>query len=83
MTHIGLVDTVNGNNKNLEESLGISTVVNGNVPPSFSPTVKRGAIAISPGPLPTNPTTGTIAIDINDNNTLKWWNGSDWMIAGA
>ena len=82
MTHNKLVNTENGTDKTLEEALGVSSVVNGNTPPSFAPTAERGGIAIHPGSLPSHPTTGTIALDINDN-TLKWWNGNYWVAAGS
>lgn len=83
MTHIALVNNVSGENIPLEDALGLSIASTVSVPPSFSPTSERGAIAILPGPLPLNPTVGTLAIDSNDNNTLKWWSDSGWVTAGG
>jgi len=83
MTHIQLVDNATGAGKSLEDTLGLSTAATSAAPSSFAPTSLRGGIAIAEGPLPINPTLGTLAIDFNDNNTLKWWTGSGWIAAGS
>lgn len=83
MTHISLVNAVDGTDLSLETALGISSSVNGNTPASFSPTGVKGGVAIAPGPLPLNPTPGTLAIDSEDNNKFKWWTGTTWVSAGA
>ncbi len=83
MTHIQLVDNATGAGKSLEETLGLSTATTSAAPASFAPTSVRGGIAIAEGPLPSDPIPGTFAIDSNDGNTLKWWNGSIWISAGA
>jgi hypothetical protein len=83
MTHIALVNNVDGENITLEDALSLSTASSNTTPASFSTNVNRGGIAIRPGSLPSNPTPGTLAMDSNDNNTLKWWSGSVWVTAGS
>ena len=83
MMLISLIDANDGSGKTLEQTLGLSTTVTNSEPASFAPTSVRGGICISPSTLPSNPTPGTFVIDSNDNNTLKWWNGSIWVSAGA
>jgi hypothetical protein len=82
MSHIQIVNTNDGIGKSLEENLGISTVATSTESLSFEPTDIRGGIAIKSDSLPTDPTPGTISIDSNDGNTLKWWNGTIWKSAG-
>jgi hypothetical protein len=80
MTHIGLVNNNDGSGKSLEDILGLLTTADDTTPTSFVPTSLRGGVAISANELPSSPTPGTIAIDLNGN--LKWWNGVAWVAAG-
>lgn len=83
MSIIGLVDTDNGSNKDLETTLGLYSIATSGAPPTFSSTTIRGALAVVPAELPMNPTTGTLAIDISAGNMLKWWDGDVWRSAAA
>ncbi len=81
MTHIQLVDDATGEGKSLEDALSLLTAATAEAPPAFAPTAVRGGIAIAPGPLPSDPTPFTFAIDSEDINTLKWWTGTVWLSA--
>ena len=83
MAIIGLVNDEDGTNKTLEDILGLDSVATSATPATFIPNNNRGGVAISPGPLPSNPTPGTLAVDSEDNNTFKWWSGSVWINAGS
>jgi len=83
MAIIGLVDTDTGANKDLETSLGLLSIATSAGPTTFSPTSMRGAIAVVPNSLPSAPTVGTLAIDDEDNNMLKWWDGDVWRSAAV
>lgn len=39
---------------------------------------KNYGIRIQPSALPASPAAGDIAVDSNDNNTIKWYDGSAW-----
>jgi len=83
VAHIQLVDDTTGEGRLLEVALGLSIAATPTVPASFMPTAVRGGVAISPGPLPSSPTPGTLAIDSNNGNILKWWTGANWLSAGS
>jgi hypothetical protein len=83
MPIIGLVNTDDGSNEDLETTLGLFSVATSASPATFLATVSRGAVAIVPGVLPSDPTVGTLAIDISGSNMLKWWDGVMWRSAST
>jgi hypothetical protein len=78
MALIGLVNNEDGTNKTLEDALGLFSIATSGGPATFEPTIVRGALAVVPAELPSNPTTGTLAVDISAGNMLKWWDGDEW-----
>lgn len=48
---------------------------------SFS--VREKCVLISPSALPAAPEIGMLAVDIEDLNLLKWYDGTSWQVAGA
>jgi len=83
MPIIGLVNTDDGSNEDLETTLGLFSVATSASPATFLATASRGALAIVPGVLPSDPTVGTLAIDISGDNMLKWWDGAMWRSAST
>jgi hypothetical protein len=83
MSIIGLINTDDGTNKDLETTLGLFSVATSASPTMFSATTIRGAIAVVPDELPSSPTIGTLAVDSNDENMLKWWDGDEWRSAST
>jgi len=61
------------------DALGLFSVATSSAPATFEPTSSRGAVAVVPSTLPSSPTTGTLAVDENDSNMLKWWDGDEWI----
>ena len=51
----------------------------------FVPNPSTGGINIQTGPLPTNPAAGDLALDADDANKLKMFDGSAWntMVAAS
>lgn len=83
MALIGLVNDEDGTNKTLEDALGLFSIATSGGPVTFEPTIVRGALAVVPAELPSNPTIGTLAIDISAGNMLKWWDGGVWRSAAV
>lgn len=63
--------------------LGLAALASPTVPATFAATAYRGGVAIQAAVLPSNPTTGTLAVDSADTNKLKWWDGAAWQTAGG
>jgi hypothetical protein len=47
---------------------------------TFSASVNGAGIQVSPGPLPSSPLSGDIAVDSGDSNRVKIYNGTGWVI---
>ncbi len=47
---------------------------------TFSASVNGAGLQVSPGPLPSVPLAGDVAVDSGDSNRMKVYNGSGWVI---
>ena len=46
---------------------------------TMTPSATLAGLSLAPGTLPTNAVAGDVAVDANDNNTFKTFNGSSWV----
>lgn len=64
--------------------LGLAALATPVSPAVFAVTADKAAIGIQPGSLPSSGfDVGSLAIDSDDGNTLKWFDGTDWQSAGG
>lgn len=67
----------------LLESLGLYVLASPTLPATFQANAYRGGVAIEPSSQPSNPTPGTMMVDVGDLNTFKVWDGTTWRAMGA
>jgi hypothetical protein len=46
---------------------------------TFNPSVNGAGLQVAPGPLPTTPLVGDVAVDSGDSNRIKIYSGSSWV----
>ncbi len=63
-------------------SLSTSNVYSSGAKQTMAASSTTAGLSLTPAPLPTSPVAGDLAVDANDNNTFKTFNGSSW-VAGA
>lgn len=64
--------------------LGLAALATPTSPAMFAVSSDRAAVSIEPGSLPLSGfDTGSLAIDANDGNTLKWFDGTEWKSAAG
>jgi len=63
--------------------LGLAALASASTPTTFAPTSVRSGVAVQAAALPSNPITGDLAVDSGDGNTLKWYDGTTWQVAGG